>query len=38
MPTTSAEHLVETLVEAGVKHLFTLSGNQILDLSNIGTT
>ena len=32
MPTTSAEQLVETLVEAGVKHLFTLSGNQILDI------
>ena len=32
MPTTTAEHLIDTLVEAGVKHLFTLSGNQILDI------
>jgi acetolactate synthase-1/2/3 large subunit len=27
---TGAELLVETLVAAGVRHLFTLSGNQIL--------
>ena len=32
MATTTAEHLIDTLVEAGVKHLFTLSGNQILDI------
>ncbi|HEV8306972.1 MAG TPA: thiamine pyrophosphate-binding protein [Methylomirabilota bacterium] len=30
MPPTGAELLVEALVTAGVRHLFTLSGNQIL--------
>ena len=29
---TGAEQLVESLVEAGVKHLFTLSGNHILSI------
>ncbi len=32
MPKTGAELLVESLVAAGVKHLFTLSGNQILSI------
>ena len=30
MSKTGAERLVESLIDAGVKHLFTLSGNQIL--------
>ena len=30
MPKTGAERLVESLIDADVKHLFTLSGNQIL--------
>ncbi len=32
MPTTGAGWVVEALINAGVKHLFTLSGNQILSL------
>ena len=32
MPRTGADLLVESLVAAGVKHLFTLSGNQILSI------
>ena len=32
MSRTGAELLIESLINAGVKHLFTLSGNQILSL------
>ncbi len=32
MSKTAAEVLIDTLIEAGVKHLFTLSGNQILPI------
>ena len=32
MSNTAAHLLVDTLVEAGVRHLFTLSGNQILSI------
>ena len=32
MSKTAAEVLIDTLIEAGVKHLFTLSGNQILSI------
>ncbi len=32
MATTGADLLIESLVERGVKHLFSLSGNQILSL------
>ena len=32
MSKTGAELLIESLIAAGVKHLFTLSGNQILSL------
>ncbi len=32
MSKTAAQLLVDTLVEAGVRHLFTLSGNQILSI------
>lgn len=32
MPKTGAELLIETLISAGIKHLFSLSGNQILPL------
>ncbi len=32
MSQTGAEHLIDTLIQAGVKHLFSLSGNQILSL------
>ena len=32
MARTGAELLVETLAASGVKHLFTLSGNQILSI------
>ena len=32
MPRTGAELLIESLIAAGVKHLFSLSGNQILSL------
>jgi acetolactate synthase I/II/III large subunit len=31
-PKTGAEQLIESLISAGVKHLFTLSGNQILSI------
>ena len=32
MPKTGAELLIESLISAGIKHLFSLSGNQILSL------
>ena len=32
MPKTGAEMLIESLIAAGVKYLFTLSGNQILSI------
>lgn len=32
MPETGAERLVKTLIAAGVRHLFSLSGNQILSI------
>ena len=32
MSSTGAELLIESLIAAGIKHLFTLSGNQILSL------
>ena len=32
MSKTGAERLIESLIAAGVKHLFSLSGNQILSI------
>ena len=32
MPGTGADQVVDALIDAGVKHLFTLSGNQILSV------